>query len=86
MEKSYYKDFFILEKEHWFFRARKNIILYFYKKTLKSRQSDFDVKTGFSGTLLYHIINFEIYFLKYIYFPFGVFILFIIKKSHNENH
>jgi len=51
MEKSYYKDFFILEKEHWFFRSRRNILLYFIRKYAKLGSKIFDFGCG-SGYLV----------------------------------
>src|SRR3989338_2861512 len=51
MEKSYYKDFFVSEKEHWFFRARRNILIYFIKKHAKPDSIIFDFGCG-SGYLV----------------------------------
>ena len=53
---------------------------------IKGRQSDFEINNPLLDAIFYSIFNLEFYFLKLINFPFGVSILFIIKKSHNENH
>ena len=51
MEKSYYKDFFILERTHWLFKARRKIILYFIKKHAQIGSKLFDFGCG-SGYLV----------------------------------
>ena len=51
MDKDYYKNYFILEKEHWFFRVRRNIFLYFIKKNVQSDSRIFDFGCG-SGYLV----------------------------------
>jgi len=50
MDKSYYKSYFVLEKEHWFFRVRKKILVSFIKKYVKSGSKVFDFGCG-SGYL-----------------------------------
>lgn len=47
---------------------------------IKSRQSDFDIKTGLLDVFFYSVFNLESYFLKFINFPVGVSILFILEK------
>lgn len=49
MEKSYYKDYFILEKEHWLFRVRRKIFFYFIKKHTRpgARVLDFGCGSGY---------------------------------------
>lgn len=51
MERSYYKDYFVLEREHWFFRVREKILLYFIKKHAKPGSGVFDFGCG-SGYLV----------------------------------
>ena len=51
MEKSYYKDYFILEKEHWLFKIRRKIFFYFIKKYLPSGSKILDFGCG-SGYLV----------------------------------
>jgi 2-polyprenyl-3-methyl-5-hydroxy-6-metoxy-1,4-benzoquinol methylase len=51
MEESYYKKYFVLEKEHWFFRVRKKILFYFIKKYAKFGSKVFDFGCG-SGYLV----------------------------------
>lgn len=51
MEKSFYKNYFDLEKYHWWFRARRNIILYFIKKYSTKGDKIFDFGCG-SGYLV----------------------------------
>lgn len=51
MEKSYYKNYFILEKTHWLFRVRRNIFLYFIKKYSLNGSKIFDFGCG-SGYLM----------------------------------
>lgn len=51
MEKSYYKDFFVLEKTHWLFKIRRKIFFYFIKKYSQSGSSLFDFGCG-SGYLV----------------------------------
>src|SRR3989344_84436 len=48
---------------------------------LGSRESDFDISSWFLNGLFYFIFNLEAYFLKLFSFPFGVSILFILKKN-----
>lgn len=48
---------------------------------LKERESDFDISSRFLNGLFYFIFNLEIYFLELFSFPFGVSILFILKKN-----
>src|SRR3989344_3195484 len=49
MEKSYYKNYFVLEKEHWFFKVRKKILISFVGKYAKlgSRVFDFGCGSGY---------------------------------------
>lgn len=51
MEKSYYKDFFILEKTHWLFKVRRKIFFYFIKKYAQPGFRVFDFGCG-SGYLV----------------------------------
>lgn len=51
MEKSYYKDYFILEKEHWLFVVRRKIFFYFIKKYSQAGSKIFDFGCG-SGYLV----------------------------------
>lgn len=51
MEKSYYKDFFILEKAHWLFKVRRKILLYFIEKYSRVGSTIFDFGCG-SGYLV----------------------------------
>lgn len=51
MEKSYYKDYFVLEKEHWLFKIRKKIFFYFIKKYSQAGSKIFDFGCG-SGYLV----------------------------------
>ncbi len=51
MEKSYYKNYFVLEKEHWFFRVRKKILIFFVEKYAKFGSKIFDFGCG-SGYLV----------------------------------
>lgn len=46
MEKNYYKNYFRLEKEHWLFKIRRKIFLYFIKKHTKSTSRVFDFGCG----------------------------------------
>ena len=57
MEKSYYKDFFVLEKTHWLFRVRRKIILYFIKKYSRvgSKLFDFGCGSGYLVGELQHL-------------------------------
>ena len=48
---------------------------------LKERESDFDISSRFLNSLFYFIFNLEIYFLELFSFPFGVSILFVLKKN-----
>lgn len=47
---------------------------------LKKRKSDFDINSRFLNSIFYFIFNLETYFLKLFNFPFGVSILFVLKK------
>lgn len=49
MEKSFYKDYFILERKHWLFKVRRKVFLYFIKKFRKSglRILDFGCGSGY---------------------------------------
>ncbi len=51
MEKSYYKNYFVLEKMHWLFRIRRKIFLYFVGKYTKPNAKIFDFGCG-SGYLV----------------------------------
>lgn len=51
MEKKFYKDYFVLEKKHWWFKARRNILLYFIKKYSRKGDKVFDFGCG-SGYLV----------------------------------
>lgn len=51
MNKEFYKDYFILEKEHWLFKVRRKIFIYFIKKYTKPGSSIFDFGCG-SGYLV----------------------------------
>lgn len=48
---------------------------------LKNRESDFNINSRFLNGLFYAIFNLETYFLKFFNFPFGVSILFVLKKN-----
>ncbi len=48
---------------------------------LKERESDFDINSRLINGLFYFIFNLETYFLKLLSFPFGVSILFVLKKN-----
>ncbi|MDO8496205.1 MAG: class I SAM-dependent methyltransferase [bacterium] len=48
---------------------------------LRERESDFDISNGILNSIFYFIFNLETYFLKLFSFPFGVSILFILKKN-----
>ena len=48
---------------------------------LKERESDFDINNRFLNSLSYFIFNLETYLLKFLNFPFGVSILFVLKKN-----
>jgi 2-polyprenyl-3-methyl-5-hydroxy-6-metoxy-1,4-benzoquinol methylase len=51
MKKSYYKDYFVLEKQHWIFRVRRKIFLYFIEKHARPNARIFDFGCG-SGYLV----------------------------------
>src|SRR3989344_1601591 len=51
MEKNYHKNYFVLEKEHWFFRVRKKILTFFVEKYTKFGSKIFDFGCG-SGYLV----------------------------------
>lgn len=51
MERSYYKNYFVLEREHWFFRVRKKILISFIEKYAKFGSKVFDFGCG-SGYLV----------------------------------
>lgn len=51
MEKSYYKDYFVLEKQHWVFRVRRRIFRYFIEKHTRLGARIFDFGCG-SGCLV----------------------------------
>lgn len=51
MEKSYYKNYFVLEREHWFFKVRKKILIFFVRKYVKLGSKIFDFGCG-SGYLV----------------------------------
>lgn len=48
---------------------------------LKERESDFDINSRLLNSIFYFIFNLEIYFLKFLSFPFGVSILIVLKKN-----
>ena len=48
---------------------------------LKNRESDFDIGGSFLNSVFYSIFNLEVWLLKYISFPFGVSILFVVNKN-----
>src|SRR3989344_2086004 len=49
MEKSYYKNYFVLEKTHWLFRIRKKIFISFIQKysSVGSKLFDFGCGSGY---------------------------------------
>lgn len=49
MKKNYYKDYFVLERQHWLFRVRRKILCYFIEKhtSLNSRVFDFGCGSGY---------------------------------------
>lgn len=51
---------------------------------IKNRKSDFDIKTGFLDIIFYHIFNLEPFLLRYLRFPFGVSILFVLEKNDSN--
>src|SRR3989344_5090173 len=51
MEKSYYKNYFVLEKTHWLFRIRKKIFISFIQKYSSAGSKLFDFGCG-SGYLI----------------------------------
>lgn len=51
MEENYYKNYFVLEREHWFFRVRKKILIFFVKKYARFGSKVFDFGCG-SGYLV----------------------------------
>lgn len=51
MKKNYYKDYFVLEKQHWFFRVRRKILCYFIEKHTRPSSRIFDFGCG-SGYLV----------------------------------
>jgi len=51
MERGFYKDYFVLEKKHWFFKARKNILAHFIKQYSRPNSRIFDFGCG-SGYLV----------------------------------
>ncbi|PIR41810.1 MAG: hypothetical protein COV30_01290 [Candidatus Yanofskybacteria bacterium CG10_big_fil_rev_8_21_14_0_10_37_15] len=51
MDKEYYKNYFILEKDHWFFKIRRKILFYFIKKYVRPDAKVFDFGCG-SGFLV----------------------------------
>lgn len=48
---------------------------------LRDRESDFDISNQFLNGLFFFIFNLETWFLKFFSFPFGVSILFVLKKN-----
>ena len=48
---------------------------------LRERESDFDINNRLLNSIFYFIFNLETHFLKFFSFPFGVSILFVLKKN-----
>lgn len=50
---------------------------------INRKKSDFNINNYFLNKFFFYIFNFERKILKYINFPFGVSILFVLKKENN---